>query len=73
MTTVSTLMGSIPLMLAMGAGSESRNVLGIVIFSGVLMATLLTLFIVPGFYQLLGRRSHSPKTITRRLEELTQR
>ena len=71
MTTLSTIMGSTPLILAMGAGSASRNVLGIVIFSGVALATLLTLFIVPAFYQLLARRTGSPKAIERRLEELT--
>jgi multidrug efflux pump len=73
MTTLSTVMGATPLILATGAGSESRNVLGIVIFSGVSLATLLTLFIVPAFYQLLARRSGSPKAIERRLEELTNR
>ena len=72
MTTLSTIMGSIPLILAMGAGSESRNVLGVVIFSGVSLATLLTLFIVPAFYQLLARRSGSPKATERSLEELTR-
>jgi multidrug efflux pump len=70
MTTLSTVMGSMPLIFALGAGSESRNVLGIVIFSGVSLATLLTLFIVPAFYQLLARRTGSPKEIERRLEEL---
>ncbi|MFP6814904.1 MAG: efflux RND transporter permease subunit [Pseudomonadales bacterium] len=71
MTTLSTVLGATPLILAMGAGSESRNVLGIVIFSGVSLATLLTLFIVPAFYQLLARRTGSPKATERRLEELT--
>jgi multidrug efflux pump len=73
MTTVSTVMGSIPLMLAAGAGAQSRNVLGVVIFSGVAVATLLTLFIVPGFYHLLGRHSGSPQATARRLAELSQR
>jgi multidrug efflux pump len=63
-------MGSIPLILATGAGAESRNVLGIVIFSGVSLATLLTLFVVPAFYQLLARRTGSPRTVARMLEEL---
>jgi multidrug efflux pump len=71
MTTLSTVLGATPLVLAMGAGAESRNVLGIVIFSGVSLATLLTLFIVPAFYQLLARRTGSPKATERALEELT--
>ena len=71
MTTISTVMGSIPLIMATGAGAESRMVLGIVIFSGVSVATILTLFIVPAFYHLLAKGSGSPEAVTRQLEELT--
>ena len=67
MTTISTIMGSIPLILATGAGAESRMVLGIVVFSGVSLATFLTLFIVPSFYALLARRTGSPQSVSRRL------
>jgi multidrug efflux pump len=70
MTTVSTLMGSIPLMLAAGAGSESRQVLGIVIFSGVSLATVMTLFVVPVFYRLLGRWTRSPGAIASELDTM---
>ncbi|MCB1685832.1 MAG: efflux RND transporter permease subunit [Pseudomonadales bacterium] len=70
MTTISTVIGSIPLIVASGAGSSGRNVLGIVIFAGVSLATLLTLFVVPAFYQLLAKNSGSPKAIARELEEL---
>jgi multidrug efflux pump len=71
MTTLATVMGSIPLLLATGAGAESRNVLGVVIFSGVSLATLLTLFIVPAFYQLLARKTGSPRAVARMLEQLS--
>ena len=67
MTTISTVMGSIPLILATGAGSESRTVLGVVVFSGVLLATFLTLFVVPSFYALLARRTGSPQAVAKRL------
>ncbi len=73
MTTVSTVTGSIPLILATGAGSESRIVLGIVVFSGVSLATLLTLFVVPSFYALLARRTGSPQSVARRLASLLAR
>jgi len=73
MTTISTVMGSIPLILATGAGSESRMVLGIVVFSGVSLATFLTLFIVPSFYALLARRTGSPQSVARRLTSLLAR
>ena len=71
MTTISTVMGSIPLILAAGAGSESRTVLGTVVFSGVTLATLLTLFVVPSFYALLARRTGSPQAVAKTLERLT--
>jgi multidrug efflux pump len=70
MTTIATVMGSVPLLLASGAGSSGRNVLGIVIFSGVTVATLLTLFIVPAIYKLLARNTGSPKATSKMLEEL---
>ena len=70
MTTISTVMGSIPLILAAGAGSESRTVLGIVVFSGVTLATFLTLFVVPSFYALLARHTGSPQAVAKTLERL---
>lgn len=72
MTTFSTLMGSLPLIMASGASSVSRSLLGVVIFSGVSVATLLTLFVVPAFYQLLARRTTSPEAVARKLAELEQ-
>ena len=68
MTTLSTMMGSIPLIMAQGAGAESRMTLGIVIFSGVSLATFLTLYIVPVFYRLLARRTGSPGAVARELD-----
>ncbi len=70
MTTISTVAGALPLVFAVGAGQESRNVLGIVIFSGVLCASLLTLFVVPVFYGFVARRSRSPKAVADDLERL---
>jgi multidrug efflux pump len=72
MTTLSTAMGTVPLLTAMGAGAESRIVLGVVIFSGVIVASMLTLFIVPSFYHLLARRTGSPQAVARELERLRQ-
>ena len=70
MTALSTVMGSLPLIFASGAGSESRITLGIVIFSGVLTATVLTLFVVPVLYNLLGRATQSPGVIAAQLQAL---
>lgn len=70
MTAISTLVGSIPLILATGAGSESRVLLGVVIFSGVLMTTITTLFVVPVVYNLMARNTGSPEAVSRVLESL---
>jgi multidrug efflux pump len=68
MTSLSTVVGAVPLMLATGAGSASRAAIGTVIVAGVLFATLLTLFVVPVFYALLARRTRSPGAVARELE-----
>ncbi|HEY0975623.1 MAG TPA: efflux RND transporter permease subunit [Solimonas sp.] len=60
MTSIATCAGVVPLMLAAGASSEARRVLGLVIFFGVAFSTLLTLFVVPALYRLLCRRTGSP-------------
>lgn len=70
MTALSTIMGSIPLILASGAGAESRATLGVVIFSGVLMATALTLFVIPALYSLFARNTGSPEAIAKELAAL---
>ena len=59
MTTGAMVLGSVPLALARGAGAESRHAIGWVIVGGLLLGTLLTLFVVPTFYTLLARR-HAP-------------
>jgi len=70
MTTVSTVMGSMPLMLATGPGSESRSTLGIVMFWGVSIAAIFTLFVVPVMYKLLARGTGTPDAVSRELEAL---
>ena len=56
MTTGAMVLGALPLALATGAGSESRQVIGWVIVGGLLLGTLLTLFVVPTAYTLLARK-----------------
>ncbi|NEO99488.1 MAG: efflux RND transporter permease subunit, partial [Symploca sp. SIO2E9] len=53
MTTITTVLGLFPLSLGIGEGSEFLQPLGVVVFSGLSLATLLTLFIIPCFYVLL--------------------
>ncbi|SFX25354.1 efflux RND transporter permease subunit [Marinospirillum alkaliphilum] len=69
MTAATTLIGTLPLLLATGAGSESRQAIGLVVFSGVALATLLTLLVVPLTYNLLARHTGSPETVSRLLEQ----
>jgi multidrug efflux pump len=45
----------VPLAMAVGAGAESRHQIGLVIVGGLLLGTLLTLFVVPTAYTLLAR------------------
>jgi len=71
MTTITTVLGLFPLALGIGEGSEFLQPLGIVVFSGLSLATVLTLFIIPCFYTLLhdwhggkGRKQPSiPQTV----------
>ena len=66
MTAFSTLLGIFPLVIATGAGSTSRQSLGTAVFGGMLIATFLSLFVVPVFYivikifteKLLAKMSH---------------
>ena len=55
MTTGAMVLGAIPLALARGAGSESRQVIGWVIVGGMSLGTVLTLFVVPTFYTIFAR------------------
>ena len=68
MTSLATAMGAVPLMVWEGAGSNSRFAIGVVVFSGVLVSTALTLFIVPAFYNLLARFTRSPGAIAAEME-----
>ena len=70
MTSVSTAMGAVPLVLATGAGAESRFTIGVVIISGVVLATVLTLFVVPLSYALLARFTSPSNRIDRKIEAL---
>lgn len=69
MTSLTAVAGAIPLVISSGAGSETRFVIGIVVIFGVLLATVLTLFVVPVAYSLVARNTGSPGDVSRRLEQ----
>ena len=72
MTGFTTVFSSLPLVMASGAGSESRTVIGMVIFAGVLVSAFLTLYIVPTAYYLLARNSSSPNERAHKIEQLSE-
>jgi len=56
MTTAAMALGVVPLILASGAGAAARSAMGTVIFSGILVGTMFTLFVVPMFYTFISRK-----------------
>jgi multidrug efflux pump len=68
MTSISAAFGALPLIVWQGAGAASRSTIGVVIFFGSIFATLLTLFIVPVVYNLVGRWTKSPNWTSEQIE-----
>lgn len=63
MTSLATALGALPIALALGAGSQSRVPLGIVIVGGIAFSLVLTLYVIPGFYSYLSlnRKKYAKK------------
>ena len=55
MTSISTVLGAVPIAFASGAGAETRNPMGIVVVGGLTIATAMTLFVIPIVYILMDR------------------
>ncbi len=70
MTSIATIAGALPLVLAGGPGSASRATIGVVVIAGVAFSTLLSLFVVPVFYTLLAPYTRSPNAVAQKLEKL---
>jgi multidrug efflux pump len=70
MTSVATIVGAVPLVVAGGPGSASRSTIGIVVIAGVAFSTLLSLFVVPAFYRVIAPYTRSPEALKRKLEAL---
>lgn len=61
MTAFSFILGVLPLLVATGAGAEARKVMGMTVFSGMLVATVLGVLIIPALYVLMERLSGRDK------------
>ena len=72
MTGFTTVFSALPLVLATGPGAESRAVIGMVIFAGVMFSAFMTLFIVPTAYSYLARGTGSPEKLAKELTELEE-
>lgn len=59
MTSLSTILGILPIALALGAGSESRVSMGIAVIGGMMFATVLTLFVIPAIYSFFSNKNVS--------------
>lgn len=54
MTSISTVLGILPIALALGAGAQSRTSMGIAVIGGLIIGSLLTLYVIPAMYSLLS-------------------
>jgi multidrug efflux pump len=70
MTSVATVMGAVPLVVAGGPGSASRATIGVVVIFGVSFSTLLSWYVVPAFYALLAPYTKSPEAVAHELQRL---
>ena len=72
MTLVSTILGGLPLILSTGAGAEARNAIGWVVFGGLGIAVVFTLYLTPVLYLALARftkpRADASDQLERELE-----
>ena len=63
MTTAAMVLGVVPLVVASGAGAAGRHAMGLVIFTGLSIGTLFTLFVVPAMYMFIGADHHAGRTV----------
>ena len=68
MTSMSTILGVLPMALAWGAGAESRVSMGIAVVGGLIFASFLTLFVIPVIYTFVSEKTKDVSN----LEEQTE-
>jgi multidrug efflux pump len=55
MTSIATILGAVPIAFASGAGAETRNPMGIVVVGGLMLSTVMTLYVIPIVYLLMDK------------------
>ena len=70
MTGFTTIFSALPLLLAVGPGSESRSVIGMVIFAGVALSAFMTLYVVPVAYYWFARNTGSPLKLSQQVSSM---
>ena len=63
MTSLATILGALPIALSLGAASESRVGMGVVVVGGMTISTLLTLYVIPSLYVVMSRLK-KPKAVS---------
>ncbi len=69
MTSLCTVLGILPIALALGSGAESRVSMGISVVGGLIFSTALTLYIIPAVYSYLSRKKRDKTEEQKRFEE----
>ncbi len=72
MTSAATICGGVPLVLSSGPGAAARGAIGVVVIGGMIVATLMVIFVVPVLYLLLARFTRPTGEVARRLSQLEQ-
>ena len=69
MTSLSTIIGVLPLVISSGPGAASRLTVGITIFAGMIFSTFFTLYIIPSIYLLIGKNTKSINAVSKELKK----
>jgi HAE1 family hydrophobic/amphiphilic exporter-1 len=60
MTSLTTILGLIPMALGLGEGAEIRAPMAVTVIGGLTISTLLTLIVIPTMYFVLDRKTYAP-------------
>ncbi|MFO7846760.1 MAG: efflux RND transporter permease subunit, partial [Balneolaceae bacterium] len=69
MTTISTILGILPIALSLGAGAESRSSMGIAVIGGLFIGSFFTLYVIPAVYSYMSTDKSGTKDLEQRAQE----